>query len=420
MQISDNNKNKNIVVDDWKNNLLIKDKQGKLHHFNDQHNSQTMGLTAKLGVIKDNKEIINDSFAPIEQLDQTAQAKADFAFHPDDHAEIKAITSNLHDDDSKKYSVEKIVNRIIEKQELSFDEDNKKRFTDLLFDFFRNRKRVLNVREFLGTKLLSQQKKLEGVTIDTIISVIKEIKNEIEQEGGLVVRLADLTTTKPTNQAELLKQEIEADLNKEDLEPDKEIEEALQAIEPQTKPEPIVKPIEEPKIIAQPVEVKVTKEGFKIPELETASTVKSAPYLPNMSRPKQDPLGKQRMTDVIKPVIKKVETTPKYALTGPVKELKDLTLENFRRLGETTEERIEKMVGKINLLEQDSFTKKAEGIKAWRQSETYQLYLNLGLESMTSGKEVQKIIEEYKTSGQKTLNFDEFSTISDLNKLLRF
>ena len=39
-------------------------------------------------------------------------------------------------------------------------------------------------------------------------------------------------------------------------------------------------------------------------------------------------------------------------------------------------------------------TKKAQGIAAWRDSAAYKLYLQLGAESMTAGKEVADFIAD--------------------------
>ena len=95
-------------------------------------------------------------------------------------------------------------------------------------------------------------------------------------------------------------------------------------------------------------------------------------------------------------------------------------MENFRRLGNSPSEQSEKLLKKINILEKDSVTKKAQGIEGWRRSPTYQLYLNLGEDSLSSGKNVESIIRDKLAKHEDTLTIEEFSAISDLNKQLRF
>ncbi len=107
-------------------------------------------------------------------------------------------------------------------------------------------------------------------------------------------------------------------------------------------------------------------------------------------------------------------------LLGPIDELRYLSVDEFRRLGDTAEERIEKIKQKISILEEESFAQKIEGIKAWRTSPVYQLYLQIGRESMEQGRPVKDVIAERQIRGDKYLTWEEFTLISDLNQQLRF
>ncbi|MDP2812080.1 MAG: hypothetical protein Q8O32_00085, partial [bacterium] len=108
------------------------------------------------------------------------------------------------------------------------------------------------------------------------------------------------------------------------------------------------------------------------------------------------------------------------SLTGPIQELQTMNLVAFRRLGRTAQERANKILDKISLLEQDSFTKQAQGIQAWRNSDLYRLYLQLGADSMVQGKQIGELLSAYQTEGKEALEIDEFTAISDLNKKIRF
>ena len=105
---------------------------------------------------------------------------------------------------------------------------------------------------------------------------------------------------------------------------------------------------------------------------------------------------------------------------GPIGELKTLTLDNFRRLGATTADRLNKIKEKIAIFESESLSKKAEGIMAWKQSEVYGLYQSMGQESLLSGSKIFEIIENRKKKGEMHLSQEEFDVISEFNKSLRF
>ena len=103
-----------------------------------------------------------------------------------------------------------------------------------------------------------------------------------------------------------------------------------------------------------------------------------------------------------------------------MEEIRSLNLTDFRRLASSPEETIKKIKEKIELLEEESFSRKAEAIQAWKQSEINQLYLDIGNESMEKGKSVKEIIESRTMDGRSTLNEEEFRAVGDLNKKLRF
>lgn len=97
-----------------------------------------------------------------------------------------------------------------------------------------------------------------------------------------------------------------------------------------------------------------------------------------------------------------------------------MTLADFRRLGTDTVSSVRRVYEKIQRLGQESFTKKAEGIRAWRESETYQLYLAMGRESLLSSKSIVEVMRGQQAAGQPALSEDEFMLVADLNRKLRF
>jgi len=103
-----------------------------------------------------------------------------------------------------------------------------------------------------------------------------------------------------------------------------------------------------------------------------------------------------------------------------VDELAGMDLNTWRMLDPDPRIRAGKVLGKIQNLEQESYTRKSQGIDAWRNSEVYKIYLNLGQMSLKQGKNVDELIKQMSAAGQSTLELDEFEAISDLNRTIRY
>ena len=97
-----------------------------------------------------------------------------------------------------------------------------------------------------------------------------------------------------------------------------------------------------------------------------------------------------------------------------------MDLVNFRRLSADSAAAAAKIKEKISILEDDSYSQRLSGIKAWRQSPISNLYLTIGRESISQKKPINVIIERRKAANQACLTDQEFKIIMDLNKELRF
>ncbi len=111
---------------------------------------------------------------------------------------------------------------------------------------------------------------------------------------------------------------------------------------------------------------------------------------------------------------------PKSMVMGPVEELKAISLADFRKMADSPQEAAEKILEKISYLEDESLIKRAEGIKAWKQSELYKLYLQIGNLSLAQKKPVERVIFELREAGQPYLTPVEFQAIADLNNRLSY
>lgn len=107
-------------------------------------------------------------------------------------------------------------------------------------------------------------------------------------------------------------------------------------------------------------------------------------------------------------------------LVGPVEELANMTLIDFRRYGDKPQERIRKIKEKFDLLEKESYERRIEGVEAWHKSEVNKFYRLLGQSSMKEGKNMEEIINQRLAAGKPTLSVDEFNAVMELNKQIRF
>ncbi|MBU1202851.1 hypothetical protein KKH39_02305 [Patescibacteria group bacterium] len=438
MSTLDDQATNNLTSKKWVDNLLVKDEAGKFTTLSGKEIVKSVNKEFSSAVSEGNAAPKNDNFVPIQYISGSSDSPAQFAFHPDDLKEVETLAKTMPKDDSKKYGVEKIVDRIINKQEINIDSGKKDSFINILFDFFRNRKSIIATRDRLSSDI-----KLSAEKIDEVVSVVKSIKSRIDSVGGLVVKMSEMKAN------EKIPELPEVETKEKLLETSKPILEKEE--EPVEKPEKTAETIakgeiaQEQKIASSP-SVEGKKEtkpasGFdliKEPDVKKAELVEKSVEakkiqdipvkleekpkisLPKVSRPMAQSAPRQQITDVQKSSEKNDRPIGSHVLTGPVKEIESFDLVAFRRLGTTTQDIVTKILDKINLLEQDSYTKKAQGIKAWRNSPLYKLYLDLGAQSMSEGEEISSLIERLKKEGKETLSTEEFSAISDLNRKMRF
>jgi hypothetical protein len=466
----ENNNNLKVLSEDWSDDLMIKDEQGNMQPLKDAVDVVSP-VTSKVSPVSKPAPAPEDDKFVVAEPTGFADDKKELSFHPEDDVEIQKIAASLPSDDSKKYSLEKITDKLIAKHNLKFVAAEQSKFTDIFFDFFRNRKNAIIIRELLSKNILMNNSVLSEDVVNSLVSVAKAIKENINQEGGLVVRAKDMVAPKPATSEVLQPVEVTssaekpelADIEKElnqDVAETKDAQDEIKNILPTIADEKGMK--EESKSDEELAITEISKElngnkAKKDEEEEEDEVKKLAPEdiakeiektpveekveepeekinLPKVSRPTQKSSDRKQVEDVVaketpKEVPKVVEPPKevppakkpaKATLTGAVEELQSLTLDNFRRLGDSPSKQAEKLLAKINLLEKDSVTKKAQGIEAWRNSEIYTLYLKLGEESLSQNKDVAEIINQYQANDNKSLNLEEFSAISDLNKHLRF
>ncbi|WKZ28950.1 MAG: hypothetical protein QY323_05500 [Patescibacteria group bacterium] len=118
-----------------------------------------------------------------------------------------------------------------------------------------------------------------------------------------------------------------------------------------------------------------------------------------------------------RPKLDDVKASPK--LTGPVEELRAITILDFRRLSRDPKEACVKIKDKIDLLGEQSYTRRSEGIAAWTASEVTRTYLELMRESL-NGTPLTEAIAAREAAKKPVLTADEFRAVADLSRQLRY
>ncbi len=128
--------------------------------------------------------------------------------------------------------------------------------------------------------------------------------------------------------------------------------------------------------------------------------------------------GGVKRTPIIRPNMKDVQFERR--LVGPIEELSTMTLVEFRRLSEIPERACEKVLSKIDLLEQQGYDKKVQGVSAWKNAPIYKQYMMIAQETLMGGGQIQEVISKHKAVGEEMMTLQEYMAILNLNAKMRF
>jgi len=259
-------------------------------------------------------------------------------------------------------SADEAVKKIIEEVGLSLDETKQKKFLSAVDS------RLRGVRDGFATRdLLERAVEQGGVGL----------------VGGELVRVMQVLEKIVDDWQGAARTEIEK--GKAAIRENKAVE-AAKKIEV-LKAEELARRAARPKVLPRPV----------VPAVSPATTLNSS--------------GRPTMSDVISPPRK---------LSGPIDELQNLTIEEFRRLSSDPKEAVIKIKDKIDLLEEQGLGQKILGIKAWRSSPVSRIYLEMNKTALLAGKSIEEIAAEKKPNSQVTLTTTEIKAINEINGSLRF
>lgn len=359
--------------------ILIKDESGqfqilsggKLRPYNNNE---------EVGTIK--SEMEEGGLKPILPIDTGMEEKmlqppppmikkttASFYFHPADEEEAaKHQAAAVSGMPKKVYSLDKILAKVVENYQLKLSEELTKRLRSIIFSFLRDRRTLVDTHEVLARPETNGGLNLTEFVVANLLEFLKEIKEKIQLPGGVVI------------------------------DEQKEAGKKAFTYVPPNLPENLAK--------RSPIAKMVASEEVKPVVKDIVRPIAKA--MPVLQRPLKK--GSQRLADVKRD----------YKLVGPVEELGMLNLETFRRLGEITASRAQKVLSKINFLAEESITKKTAGIRAWRSCPLYRMYVAIGQASMEHNLGVEQVVSEYQAKGREIISLEEFEAISDLNRQLRF
>ena len=121
--------------------------------------------------------------------------------------------------------------------------------------------------------------------------------------------------------------------------------------------------------------------------------------------------------DAMKPRMDDVK--PVARLTGPVEELRAITIVDFRRLSKDAVEACVKVKDKIDVLAEQSYTRRTEAIAAWGASEVVRTYLELMGEGL-NGLPLKDAVAARQTAKKPYLTPEEFQAVAALSRQLRY
>lgn len=335
------------------------------------------------------KEPLKGRLAPPPPAPWQKTKGAAFYFDAEDEEEVQALAASkglLGAQDVSKH-----IEKILVKAGLSTSNNEElKKVRKILESYLKQ------VRDQIGTREILMRSKVEGgaeldeVVVDNLLTIASAVLKELESGVETVTQDSELD--------KLIKQSDDIyDFKESPSEEESAVKEHEDILAEEI-------------VASRPELAKEPQFGEVTQPLEQIKPQPPTPPAPQIVRPTITDSNRPKMQDVV----------PAVKLQGPVEELRFMGLAELRRIGTNSLDNIASIKTKIDALEEESFTKKVEGIKAWRQSPLYNLYVQVGRASMEQGKSVSQIITAKQQTEKETLTVLEFEKITDLNKELRY
>lgn len=285
-----------------------------------------------------------------------------------------------------------LANEVIKEHNFSFkDEISKKRFVQIFVSFIKDVRGVVEVREVLLKSLENGGLGLTTEKTDAVVKILRQAKKDFDL--GLKKKPKARVST-----------ELDKLIDGEAINSGYSIEKAVPKIDEADK---YRKPVIPAKTAEDYARAEAARQAMLKDLAEKAALQKQADAIKQAS---DENKARNQMSDIKAP--------PR--VLGPLEELKTLTLDDFRKLGNKPQDVIHKLLSKIDLLGERSVARRLEAVRSWQGSPVYRMYLTLGRESIENNKHVEVLIKEKEGAKELTLSLDEFNAIADFNTKLRF
>lgn len=412
-------------------------------------------------------EDVKKSIELHDQVEKSGIAgkKATLIFHEEDEKEIEEFKNNSLSPDTTKISQkdsEAFVDDLIIEFELPIqNEKQKKKFHNLVDSRFKGIRDDLELHD-----MLIRPREVGGMDFNTALAeaIVGKIKNFVkfrinqEKERGLPstrrenqVKLPKETVVSPIElplgeapEPKMHSETLERVFHTMQAEEKKEEDESAHIPQPalQKKFNPLTEGWSQTQTQLKSLKNKdsVSKKapsvlpGVNINQEEREMNVKrpqvtGGPVIPILRR---EETKKEILPPEITPAFRKTNIdseqdkphitdikAPRRTL-GPIEELLEFKVKDLRQLSPDPKQVMQMLKGKLDLLEEDSIGKKAQGIQAWKSSEVNDLYLAIGQESLIQEKSIDTIIQERQKNNMSYLTPEEFASVADFNRSLRF
>ncbi len=362
----------------------------------------------------ENSSALQDGIAPINQpkfKEETNIASSNFFFSSEDEEEVKQLAKRLENFKSVKEEKKapqidalRIAEKTMKDSNTSFgSQDLINRFKSILDTYIRGVRNRIDTKHTLTKAINSGGLEISDIYADNILSITDFNKKEEEQKSldddEKLKNKLENTTNREHPGLDLGARDLDYDFSK--MSPKPEVKKEKQDSVKQLEDDIILakKSLEE-----RSGDISQDAKTLNIPKKETIAI--------NPARIKETAKagGKIKMEDV--------KYVPK--LMGPIDELREMDLTNFRRLSSDPEGAANKINDKIQFLEDESYSQRLVGIEAWRQSPINKMYLQAGNESIKGEGRVSDIIRSKNINNNNFLSQEEMDVIMELNRKLRF
>lgn len=393
----------------------------------------------------DNTEGQLDSWMQ-ERKNEAAVRGSSFFFSAEDEEEVKNLAKKVADFNVEKTKPEQkpldynlIIDKAVKGMNISFSSDDlRTRFRNVMTTYLRGIRSKVDIKQALIRDINSGGLGVSAIYADNIISFTEKIKAEIIAEPAKIAQIDNeeqdeksvRNIAHPFVSPAVKEKTLDIAGGARDIDYDyknmpslKDREAAITGTAGEKKPFAENKQNTEKKEMIMPsITLDNKQESLAAPKKEAIAAdaspdknivighaLYSAQSTPPIKRPRSES-GKIKIEDV--------KHVPK--LVGPLDELMELDLINFRRIGLDPGERVRKIKDKISFLEEESYGQRLAGIKAWRHSPVNTLYLDIGRESISTHIGIDAIINARRDKGIDYLTEEEFAAIMSLNKYLRY